>query len=43
MFPFDTLGFIMGLIVLAKVVKTFRRPVGCPDPSELEEALEDEG
>jgi hypothetical protein len=43
MFPFDTINFIITLVIIAKVVSTLRRPVGCPNLSELEEALEDEG
>lgn len=43
MFPFDTINFIIGLILLGKIIRIIRQPVGCPNPSELEEALEDEG
>lgn len=43
MFPFDTINFILGLIVIAKVISIFKRPEGCPNAKEVEDALEDEG
>jgi hypothetical protein len=34
MFPFDSIGFVLGLILLAKIIHAIRKPVMMPAPDE---------
>lgn len=42
MFPYDTINFIITLIIIARVVSLFRKPTFSPSPDEDENSQSDD-